>query len=53
MVAQKKKISNECFINVIREEWDDLDNSVIINCINSMPNRIQACIDADGGYTKY
>ena len=53
MVAQKKKISNETFINVIREEWDNLDNSIIINCINSMQNRIQACIDANGGHTKY
>lgn len=53
MVAQKKKISIEIFFNVIREEWDDLDNTVIVNCINSMPNRIKACIDAEGAHTKY
>jgi transposase len=53
MVAQKKNISIDIFFNVIREEWDDLDNSVIVNCINSMPNRIKACIEAEGGHTKY
>ena len=37
-INSKKKISNETFINVIREEWDNLDNSVIINCINNMQN---------------
>ncbi len=53
MVAQKKKISIEIFFNVIQEEWDDLDDAVIVNCINSMPNRIKACIDAEGAHTKY
>nr|CAG8683343.1 15467_t:CDS:2 [Entrophospora candida] len=36
-----------------RKEWDDLDNNVLLRCIESMPNRIQACIDAQGGHTKY
>lgn len=53
LVAQKKKISIEVFLNVIREEWDNLDNAAIVNCINSMPNRIKACIDAEGAHTKY
>jgi transposase len=53
MVAQKKKISKEIFLELIRKEWDDLENDVIVSCINSMPSRIQACIDAEGGHTKY
>ncbi|GES85240.1 uncharacterized protein LOC111106029 [Rhizophagus clarus] len=36
-----------------RKEWDDLDNNVIVNCINSMRSRIEACIDAKGGHIKY
>ncbi|PKY18433.1 hypothetical protein RhiirB3_445494 [Rhizophagus irregularis] len=35
------------------KEWDDLDNTVIINCAKSMLRRIKACIDANGGHTKY
>jgi transposase len=53
MVAQKKKLSNEIFYNIIQEEWDDFDDDIIVNCINSMPNRIIACIDAEGAHTKY
>jgi transposase len=53
MVAQKKSITNDVFFALIRKEWDDLDNNVIVNCINSMRSRIEACIDAEGGYTKY
>jgi len=53
MVAQKKKISIKIFFNIIQEEWDDLDNAVIVNCINSMPNQVKACIDAEGAHTKY
>jgi transposase len=53
LVAKNKKISQEIFLTIIRQEWDDLDNNVLLQCIESMPNRIQACIDAQGGHTKY
>ncbi len=53
MMAQKKKISIKNFFNVIQEEWDDLDDAIIVNCINSMPNRVKACINAKGAHTKY
>jgi transposase len=53
MVAEKKKISQELFLGVIREEWDAFENDVIVNCIDSMQNRIEACIEAEGGHTKY
>ena len=53
MVAQKKKISKEIFFELIRKEWDDLEHHVIVNCINSMRSQIDACIDAEGGHTKY
>jgi len=53
MVAEKVKISQSVFLNLIREEWDGLEKNVIVNSISSMKNRIQACIDAEGGHTKY
>lgn len=53
LVAKKKNITCGIFLNTIRQEWDDIDNAVLLRCINSMPNRIQACIDAEGGHTKY
>ncbi|GBC08466.1 hypothetical protein RclHR1_08130009 [Rhizophagus clarus] len=33
---KKKSITNDIFFALIRKEWDDLDNNVIVNCINSM-----------------
>ncbi|GBC01784.1 hypothetical protein RclHR1_04330002 [Rhizophagus clarus] len=53
IVIQKKSITNDIFFALIRKEWDDLDNNVIVNCINSMRSRIETCIDAEGGHTKY
>lgn len=53
MIAQKKPISQETFIDIIREEWEGLEKNVIVNSINSMRSRVQACVDADGAHTKY
>lgn len=53
IVAQKKQVSQNNFLAIIKEEWDNLDNNVIVNSIKSMQDRIKACIDAEGGHTKY
>lgn len=53
MVAKKKKISQDVFLAIIRREWDDIDNVVLLQCIDSMKDRIKACIDAEGGHTEY
>ena len=39
--------------NMLLEEWDNISTRMIRMCIASMPRRIQACIDANGGYTRY
>ena len=53
MIAQKKKVSKDNFISIIREKWERIDKTVIANSINSMQNRVQACIDAGEAHTKY
>src|SRR6185369_6708655 len=53
MVVQNKKISKEIFLAVIKQEWDDIENDVLVQCIDSMQDRVEACIDAEGGHTKY
>ena len=50
MIAQKKKVSKDNFISIIREKWERIDKTVIANSINSMQNRVQACIDAEAKY---
>ena len=53
MVAKKKKITCDVFLNTIRQEWDDLDDAMLLRCIESMPSQVKACINAEGGHTKY
>jgi transposase len=37
----------------VQKEWDKIPASVYQNLIESMPRRIQAVLEAKGGYTKY
>jgi hypothetical protein len=53
MVAKKKKITCDVFLNTIWQEWDDLDDAMLLQCIESMANQVKACINAEEGYTKY
>src|SRR6185312_4707212 len=53
MVAKKKKVSQAVFIALVEEEWQNISDEVVLMCITSMPDHIQACIDAEGGHTKY
>jgi hypothetical protein len=38
---------------VLKATWDALPNSFFESLVESMPRRIQACIEANGWYTKY
>ncbi|KAG9287327.1 hypothetical protein G9A89_008958 [Geosiphon pyriformis] len=53
IIAHKKNISQAIFITIVEEEWNNLSNEAILNCITSMQNRIQDCISVKGGHTKY
>lgn len=37
----------------IREEWESLPHETVQDIIASMPARVQAVIDAEGGHTSY
>ena len=39
--------------DIITDEWDSLKKYIIVNSISNMKNQIQACIEAEGGHTKY
>jgi len=53
MVIKNKKISQEEFLNIVRQEWHDFDNNILLQCIDSMRDWVKACIDAEGGQTNY
>ena len=53
MVARKEKVAQDVFIAVVKKEWDEIPIAAILTSIKSMPERVQACINAEGGHTKY
>lgn len=48
----KFKNKNELEV-ALQEEWENIPENVLINLIESMPRRIQACIENNGWPTKY
>lgn len=48
-----KQLSYDQLRIAVREAWDSIPASYLVELIESMPNRCQAVIDADGGHTKY
>ena len=46
------KNANELWV-ALKEEWLNIDITVINSLIDSMPRRVQAIYDVQGGSTKY
>ena len=52
--VRKRKISNKNTLQqVISEEWQKISTEITKKLVESMPNRLQAIIDAKGMHTKY
>jgi hypothetical protein len=51
-VELRHHIEAELFA-VAREEWAQIPQDVIDKSIDSMPERLQAVLDADGNHTKW
>ena len=48
------KVSNTCQLrDVIMEEWKSIPVATCEALVNSMPRRVKAALDNDGGHTKY
>src|SRR5437016_1298929 len=47
-IVTKKKITVDDFKNFIREEWELIDKSLLLNLVNSMPRRIGDVITGKG-----
>ena len=48
------KVSNICHLrDVIMEEWKSIPVATCEALVNSMPRRVKAVLDNDGGHTKY
>ena len=52
--AEVCKVSNICQLrDVIMEEWKSIPVATCEALVNSMPRRVKAVLDNDGGHTKY
>ena len=48
------KVSNNCQLrDVVMEEWKSIPVATCEALLNSMPRRVKAVLDNDGGHTKY
>ena len=48
------KVSNICQLcNVVMKEWTSIPVATCEALVNSMPRRVKAVLDNDGGHTKY
>ena len=48
------KVSNICQLrDVVMEEWKSIPVATCEALVNSMPRRVKAVLDNDGGHTKY
>ena len=48
------KVSNICQLhNIVMEEWKSIPVATCEALVNSMPRRVKAVLDNDGGHTKY
>ena len=52
-VNNRPGLTKQNFQNALQEEWDNMPHETLMKFYNSIPNRVQACIDARGGVTKY
>ena len=52
--VEVRKVSNICQLyDVVMEEWKSILVATCEALVNSMPRRVKAVLDNDGGCTKY
>lgn len=52
-VSKVAPATKDELVGILKAEWDKISQAEIDNFVNSMPNRIQACLEAKGGHTRY
>ena len=52
-LSQRCDLTEENFISELMKAWDSIPDTVHNNMYESIKNRLHACIDAQGGSTKY
>ena len=52
-ISEKKSVTQEIFMGIIREEWNNIDQTLCLNLANSMKRRIELVIQKNGDVIQY
>ena len=52
-IAKAAPTNREELKAILKAEWDKISQAEIDNFVNSMPNRLKACLKSQGGHTDY
>ena len=52
-ISKKKSVTQKIFMDIIREEWYNIDQNLCFNLVNSMPKRIELVIKRNGNIIQY
>lgn len=51
--ARQEELTKDNFLEIICQVWDNMPNTLLQKLHESVPKRLQECIDLEGGMTKY
>src|SRR6266511_670371 len=53
LVVEKKSITVDIFIDVIKKEWEEIEPEILLNLVRSMPKRLEQIIEGNGNKLSY
>ena len=51
--ARQEELTKDNFLEILCQVWDNMPNTLLQTLHQSVPKRLQECIDLEGGMTKY
>ena len=52
-ISKKKPVTQVIFMDIIKEEWGNIDQNLCLNLANSMKKRIELVIKRNGSIIQY
>ena len=53
LVVEKKSITVDIFIDVIKKEWEEIEPEILLNLILSMLKKLEQIIERNGKYLQF
>ena len=52
-ISEKKPVTQTIFMDIIKEEWFNIDQNLCLNLVNSMERRVNLVIERNGNIIQY